>query len=141
MKRIILASLFIVFSLFARAQLNQSQSQITQLMSNDSTWKFDGLGHDKDGYPVLSYQSKEKNWTKAFCFNKNDSCLVIKLTIPSEQLKAVVKDMNKRYRFVSNAGYVWSDDKEKVFYFIKSTDNNPFFEVYNVSQSMKIWIR
>lgn len=139
MKHIILSSIFIVFSLFARAQLNQSQSQITQLMSNDGNWKFGGLGHDEAGYPFLSFQSKERNWTKIFYFNKNDSCLFIKIIIPKQQLSEVVKDMNNR--FVSNGGYIWSDDKEKVFYAIKLSDNDPFFEVYQARQPGIVWIR
>ena len=138
MKHLILASLFIVFSSFARAQLNQSQSQIMQLMANDNNWKFDGLGHDKAGYPFLSYQSKEKNWTKTFYFNTNDSCKIIKLIIPNDQLSDVVKDMNNK--FTSQGGYLWFDKLEKILYGIVLTNNRPFFEVYQ-TKSTTMWIR
>lgn len=110
-------------------------------MLNENSWKLDGTGHNKDGYPFLLYQSKEKNWIKSFYFNNNDSCIVIKVMIPQNQFKDVVKDMNKRFRFISNSGYTWSDDKEKVFYAIKFTDNSLFFEVYKIPQSTKVWIR
>ena len=107
-------------------------------MVNDGKWKFGGPGHDKDGYPFLSYQLKEKNWTKAFYFNNNDSCKVIKLMIPKDQLNDVIKDMNNK--FTSQGGYLWFDYKEKITYGIVLTDNHPFFEVYE-SKSTTIRIR
>ena len=106
-------------------------------MSNDANWKFNGSGHDKVGPLFLSYQLKEKHWTKAFYF-ANDSCKLIKLIIPNDQLTDVVRDMNNK--FTSQGGYLWFDDKEKIVYGIVSTDNHPFFEVYQ-TKSTTIWIR
>lgn len=131
MKHLILVSIFIIISFFAKAQLNQSQSQVMQLMSNDSNWTFRQSGHNDAGEPYLSYKSKEKNWIKSFYF-KNDSCRLIISLIPNEQLSDVIKDLNKR--FTSMGNNLWADDKEKTIYAIILKDGVNFFEVDEIIQ-------
>ena len=129
MKQLTLVSLFIIIASFAKAQLNKTQSEIMQLMANDNKWTFEGSGHNNAGEPYLSYRYKEKDWTKGFYF-KNDSCGMINLIIPNNQLGDIIKDMNSK--FTSNGNNLWTDDKEKTHYAIILTDNKPYFQVYEV---------
>lgn len=135
MKQLLLMLILALSYSVVKAQLNQSQGQVKQLMSNDNGWSFERSGHDKHGWPTLSYQSKEKNWTKTFYF-KNDSCASIKLIIPYAQLGDFIKDMNRK--FITIDKNVWFDDKEKITYAVVEADNPLFFEVYELHLSSSI---
>ena len=132
MKHLTLALILTVFCSLVKAQLNKSQSQIMQLMANDDKWKFSSSGHNKAGELYLSYHYKEKNWTEGFYF-KNDSCGMIIIIIPNDQLGDVIKDMNRK--FTSNGHNLWIDNNEKIYYSLILTDGAPCFNIYEVPSS------
>jgi hypothetical protein len=132
LKNLIITLLFIISFSVAKAQLNQSQSEVMQLMANDSSWTFKQSLHNIEGDPVLSYYLEEKNWIKSFYF-KRDSCYMIILIIPNGQLNNVIKDMNDK--FISVGNNLWRDNKEKTIYILQLTDGKSFFEVTEMLQS------
>lgn len=63
---------------------------------------------------------------KCFIFF-NDTCFLIKIIKPNNQLNNVIKDLN--YRFVPMGDNIWFDEKEKAKYEIVLKENDSVFTV------------
>lgn len=133
-KHLIPIALLTLFSSIVKAQLNKSKGQVMQFMSNDSTLTFDKSGRTKDSFEFLSYSIPTKvlpdghisSTTKVFYFF-NDTCFLIKIIKPNNQLNNVIKDLN--YRFVPMGDNIWFDEKEKAKYEIVLKENDSVFTV------------
>jgi hypothetical protein len=113
MKKITIIALLSLCCSVVKAQLNQSQSQIKQVMSNEKDWRFVDYGTATDGRldgaKFLYYQEQKQLIEKAFYFF-NDSCKLIKFSYRNERLKKVAKDMNSK--FISKGNNIWIDEKD-----------------------------
>ncbi|HWD87537.1 MAG TPA: hypothetical protein VG367_05375 [Mucilaginibacter sp.] len=113
MKSLILITLLLRCCLAVKAQLNQSQSQVKQAMSNEKGWRFINYGTALDGKLdgafFLQYGEDKQLLGKSFYF-VNDSCKLIKFSYLNKHLKNIIKDMNSR--FISKGDNIWIDEKE-----------------------------